>query len=211
MARTRVLFLTAACVLVFGVPVWQAQNSPAQDRLPQVEQSPAQQQQMQEPPAQEMPPQASQPEPMAQEPMAQEPVAQEPAGLEASAPEHDMQAEVTENGAPERSSKTAAKSYERAPKEAKRDSHKPVKKAELTNPVLWQDPGDIASKDLFWGQGGPQHQPRPPFTFIREDLHGNSAKFECRDANGKKWTVKLGPEARPEAVAGCECAHTSSG
>jgi hypothetical protein len=68
-------------------------------------------------------------------------------------------------------------------------------------PVLWVDPGDIAGKDLFYGNGGAKHAPRPPFTFDIEDRGGTNPKFDVHDADGKKWRVKLGSEARPEVVA----------
>ncbi len=67
--------------------------------------------------------------------------------------------------------------------------------------VLWQKPADIASRNLLYGPGGKQHEPRPPFVFLKEDLKQHNPKFEVRDAAGVKWTVKLGPEARPETAA----------
>ena len=67
--------------------------------------------------------------------------------------------------------------------------------------VLWRNPADIASRDLFYGPGGEKHQPHGPFTFIKEDLDGTNPKFVVRDADNVKWKVKLGEEARPETVA----------
>src|SRR5262245_24831720 len=32
-------------------------------------------------------------------------------------------------------------------------------------PVLWCDPGDIATRNLFYGSGGKAHEPQGPFTF----------------------------------------------
>jgi len=81
------------------------------------------------------------------------------------------------------------------------DNDKPVNPAELHNPTLWHDPGNIASLDLFYGQGGQRGIPAPPFTFEAEDKHGTNPKFDVRDAAGKKWRVKLGEEVRPEVVA----------
>ncbi len=68
-------------------------------------------------------------------------------------------------------------------------------------PVLWQDPGDIAARDMTWGPGGQAHQPHRPFRFVKEDLNGTSAKFDITDADGTKWKVKLGAEAHPETAA----------
>ena len=67
--------------------------------------------------------------------------------------------------------------------------------------VLWQSPADIASRNLLYGSGGKQHEPHPPFTFLKEDLDGTSPKFEVRDQDEVLWKVKLGDEARPETVA----------
>jgi hypothetical protein len=73
--------------------------------------------------------------------------------------------------------------------------------AQAATAVIWADPGDIRSKDLFWGLGGNQDQPKPPFEFLEEDHHGTNPKFDVRDSDGKKWHVKLGAEARPEVAA----------
>ncbi|PYV77772.1 MAG: hypothetical protein DMG96_09955 [Acidobacteria bacterium] len=67
--------------------------------------------------------------------------------------------------------------------------------------VLWADPGDLRSRDLFWGPGGKDRQPALPVEFLAEDLKGTSPKFEVRDSDGKKWTAKLGLEAKPETAA----------
>jgi hypothetical protein len=68
-------------------------------------------------------------------------------------------------------------------------------------PVLWKDPADIATRDLFNGPGGPDHVPHGTFKFEKEDLDGTNPKFVVKDQDGVKWKVKLGIEARPETVA----------
>ena len=73
--------------------------------------------------------------------------------------------------------------------------------AQIKNPVLWHQPKNISSLDLFYGQGGTSHQPKAPYTFVSEDTNGTNPKLDVRDANGKKWRVKEGEEARPEVVA----------
>ncbi len=84
-------------------------------------------------------------------------------------------------------------------------THRPAKSGEeitqnvLT--VLWREPDDIASRNLYYGPGGMQGQPRGPFTFSKEDLEGSNPKFSVRDRNGVVWKVKLGAEARPETAA----------
>jgi len=67
--------------------------------------------------------------------------------------------------------------------------------------TLWVDPGDIKSRDLFYGPGGQKELPKAPVTFLQEDLHGNSPKFDVHDESGEKWKAKVGVEAKPETVA----------
>jgi len=68
-------------------------------------------------------------------------------------------------------------------------------------PEVWTDPGDIRSRDLFYGPGGKEGQPQPPFRFEKEDKAGTSPKFDVIDGRDEKWKVKLGVEARPETAA----------
>ena len=67
--------------------------------------------------------------------------------------------------------------------------------------VMWSDPKDLESRNLFYGPGGQEHEPGGKMTFVEEDLDGSSPKFVVRDENGDKWKAKLGVEARPETVA----------
>jgi len=68
--------------------------------------------------------------------------------------------------------------------------------------VLWSNPADIGSRNLYYGPGGEEDAPSTTkFTYDKEDLNGTSPKFDIRDQNGVKWRVKLGEEARPETVA----------
>jgi len=67
--------------------------------------------------------------------------------------------------------------------------------------LLWREPADIGSRNLYYGPGGQDNQPRGPFSFVEEDLNGSNPKYVVRDGNNVKWTVKLGLEARPETVA----------
>lgn len=90
-----------------------------------------------------------------------------------------------------------------APAAAKKKLKAPAAEGEITGgvlTVLWREPRSISSENLFYGPGGKQHQPQGPFTFIKEDLDGSNPKFSVEDANGVKWKVKLGDEARPETV-----------
>lgn len=67
--------------------------------------------------------------------------------------------------------------------------------------ILWSDPGNIRSRDLYYGVGGRENEPQPPFTFLEESKAGANPKFDVRDKNGTNWRVKLGEEAQPEIVA----------
>lgn len=88
-----------------------------------------------------------------------------------------------------------------SPAKRKKDNDKPLPPSKIHNPVLWRQPEDIAARNLFYGQGGEKHQPAAPFTFEAEAKNGSNPKFDARDADGKRWRVKLAEEARPEVVA----------
>lgn len=67
---------------------------------------------------------------------------------------------------------------------------------------LWEEPLDLASRDLFHGSGGTALAPdvATPFTFVSEDRGGYSLGYDVRDPGGRLWSVKLGPEAQTEVV-----------
>jgi hypothetical protein len=69
--------------------------------------------------------------------------------------------------------------------------------------IVWRDPGDVSSLDLFYGAGGKDHAPDPKgkFTFVKEDRNGTSPKFDVEDENGVEWKVKLGEETQAETAA----------
>jgi hypothetical protein len=67
--------------------------------------------------------------------------------------------------------------------------------------VLWHEPSDIASRDLFAGPGGEEKAPDVSHvTFEKENTQGYSVKYHVRDGSGRKWVAKLGNEARPETA-----------
>ncbi|HEY6189018.1 MAG TPA: hypothetical protein VIW80_15285 [Pyrinomonadaceae bacterium] len=69
-------------------------------------------------------------------------------------------------------------------------------------PVLWQEPLDIASCDLFLGPGGEAMQPDlRRLTFLEEEKGGYSTKYRVRDGAGREWVVKVGKEAQSETAA----------
>lgn len=67
---------------------------------------------------------------------------------------------------------------------------------------LWT-PARSAARDLLNGVGGAALRPREGvrMKFEREDATGASPGWDVTDASGRKWDVKLGPEARTEVVA----------
>jgi len=67
---------------------------------------------------------------------------------------------------------------------------------------IWEAPTDLEERDLFHGPGGSSLMPDPslPLEFISEDRSGYSPGYDVRDAEGVTWSVKLGPEAQPEAA-----------
>lgn len=67
--------------------------------------------------------------------------------------------------------------------------------------ILWRQPGNIRSRNLYYGPGSAELAPVGPFSFVEEDKGGESPKFVVRDVRGDEWTVKLGPEAQAETVS----------
>ena len=57
--------------------------------------------------------------------------------------------------------------------------------------VMWREPADIKSRDLFYGPGGRSHMPHGTVTFVKEDLDGTNPKLVVTDQDGQKWKVKL--------------------
>ena len=68
---------------------------------------------------------------------------------------------------------------------------------------LWAMPADIAARDLYNGPGGAEMTPKPdaPFSWVATDSTGYSPGYDVRSADGRTWSVKLGPEAQSEVVA----------
>lgn len=60
--------------------------------------------------------------------------------------------------------------------------------------ILWQDPGPVEAYDM----NAPQTAPKPPFTFLKEDMGGTGPKVLVRDSSGVQWRVKGGFDAKPE-------------
>src|SRR2546422_7335178 len=68
--------------------------------------------------------------------------------------------------------------------------------------VLWREPTDIASRDLYLGPGGEAMRPDlSHVTFIKQEKTGHTTKYRVRDGSGAEWVAKLGNEAQPETAA----------
>ena len=82
-------------------------------------------------------------------------------------------------------------------------SQKKKKTEALTGtPILWQQPDNISSRDLFLGPGGTAMRPDlRRITFIKEEKGGYSKKYRVRDGSGHEWVVKIGKEAQSETSA----------
>jgi hypothetical protein len=78
------------------------------------------------------------------------------------------------------------------------------KKKELPNgpKVLWREPVDIRTRDLFNGPGGPAMKPDlSRVTFVKEETGGYSKKYRVKDGRGRVWVAKIGKEAQSETAA----------
>ena len=89
-----------------------------------------------------------------------------------------------------------------AAQEEKKRGEKKKEEAPQGTPVFWQEPTDIASRNLLLGPGGEGMKPDLKQVIWEETLpEGYSVKWRVRDASGRKWVVKVGNEAQPETVA----------
>ena len=69
---------------------------------------------------------------------------------------------------------------------------------------LWQDPADLASRDLFLGPGGAALAPpstEGTYQFVAYKTTGTNPGYDVRDSSGRIWSVKLGIEAQSEVAA----------
>jgi len=68
--------------------------------------------------------------------------------------------------------------------------------------VLWQQPTDISSRDLFLGFGGDAMKPDlSRITFLSDETRSHTTKYRVRDSAGNEWVVKIGEEAQSETAA----------
>ncbi|MFY9611853.1 MAG: hypothetical protein WAU45_24970 [Blastocatellia bacterium] len=71
----------------------------------------------------------------------------------------------------------------------------------IGKPVLWEDRGEIAELDLYYGIGSEEEMPKPPFQFKGEDATGTNPKIKVIDAAGVKWNIKFDEEVHAEVAA----------
>lgn len=64
--------------------------------------------------------------------------------------------------------------------------------------LLWHPPPPMTPSDWYWGAGGEDLAPTPPFRFIKEDFGGTNPKVKVKDARGREWTVKFGHEVHSD-------------
>jgi hypothetical protein len=69
--------------------------------------------------------------------------------------------------------------------------------------VLWEEPRDLETRELFYGVGGRKGAPDPAgrFVFIGRDTDGTAEKIKVEDDRDRRWTVKFGAEPGPETTA----------
>jgi hypothetical protein len=90
-----------------------------------------------------------------------------------------------------------------APSDLTANKKKPKPKAvPVGTPLLWKEPRDIASRDLYLGPGGEAMKPDLSLvTFLSDETRGYSKRFRVRDGSGREWITKMGKEAQPDTVA----------
>ena len=94
-----------------------------------------------------------------------------------------------------------AKQEEKSEKKDEKKDEKKEAPPEGT-PVLWQEPTDIAARNLLLGPGGDGMKPDLSQVVWEETEDGGySVKWRVRDGSGKKWVAKVGNEAQPETAA----------
>src|SRR5258706_11921581 len=60
---------------------------------------------------------------------------------------------------------------------------------------LWQQPNDIASRDVFYGPWGVERAPAPDatYTFVERKQQGTNPGVTVKDPLGREWHVKQPP------------------
>ena len=70
------------------------------------------------------------------------------------------------------------------------------------NAVLWEQPTDIAARDLYYGPGGRALVPDlKNAAMLGRQPGGNNLKYRLRDRHGNEWVAKIADESQPETAA----------
>lgn len=97
---------------------------------------------------------------------------------------------------------TAAPAPAAAAATVQKKSKKTKKALPAGTPVMWREPEDIASRDLFLGSGGAAFKPDLSRVTLIEKVEGGfSEKYRVRDAAGREWVAKVSREAQSETAA----------
>jgi hypothetical protein len=91
-----------------------------------------------------------------------------------------------------------------APAVERPDTHRTgAAERDLAGPIVLWTERDIEALDMFYGPGGKAGSPDVASTFMFDgvDRDGTQKKIIVLDDRGRQWTVKYGPEARPETAA----------
>lgn len=84
----------------------------------------------------------------------------------------------------------------------KDDDKKGKKKNPVGTPVMWVEPADITTRDLYHGAGGKEMMPDvSSLTYIKDQTEGYSTKYRVRDGRGRTWVAKIGKEAQSDTAA----------
>jgi hypothetical protein len=78
--------------------------------------------------------------------------------------------------------------------------------AALPSDRLWSDPGNLQSKDLFYGQWGVERRPNPKavFRFVERKHAGVNPGMTVVDPQGREWSVKQIPAGALDVEAQVE-------
>lgn len=90
------------------------------------------------------------------------------------------------------------KKKEKKSKKSKGPSAAPTTRG---TPAIWEDRGDVSKLNLIYGIGSAEGQPKPPFTFVKEDTSGTNPKVRITDADGESWNIKFDEEVHGEVAA----------
>jgi hypothetical protein len=97
----------------------------------------------------------------------------------------------------------SAKKEKKEKSDKKKEEGRMVVSSRDRKPVLWTEPENIESLDLFAGPGGPNGAPNPNdrYVFKSRAKSGTSEKINVVDSSNREWQIKFGAEARPAPVA----------